>query len=277
MPSVLPLALGLLLATSEDAPTAAPDAGANDAAATAPATAPAAPPVVTSTETAPSTAPAPGVSATPTTESTTTEPTGPTVATAMWSVGGGAVFGNGLVASSAVERRLLPWLWIHVAGSGGGAQGGTLAGGIGTRTPGETTTNQTDLSASLTGGLRFQLVDDVQIVRPSLVVGVRGNVDRRTTDEEGTREVGDTTTPFSSSTTLTTMGVDAFGGALVDFSLLPWLALRFSTDVASVGLVNEDRTTLATDGDEESESSSSTQRLRGGLSIEPGVSLQAFF
>lgn len=252
-----------------DVPVSATSPEAAVESATTPATTATVPPAPATPATAPTTA-------APTTTTTPTAAPVPDVATAMWSVGGGAVFGNNVVAIGVVERRLAPWLWVYGAGSGGNALAGTgvLVSGTGSETDDTTST----VAAQLRTGVRFQLFDDHAFARPSLVLGLAGNVERRTFTTEGTRDVAGTQTPFSSSAITDTAGAEVFGGALVDFSLLPWLALRFSTDIGGVGVFSTTRTELATsEGEQDRETTSSFSGTRADLSLRPALSLQAFF
>lgn len=201
-------------------------------------------------------------------------------ATADWSVGAGAAFGNNLLASAVVERRLVSWLWVFAAGGAGGdflPGNGTV--NIAGQPPSETTTTSSSLSARLATGLRMQLVDDTAFARPSLVVGVAAGMNQLDFTSEGTRQgIENQEVTTSTTTASTTTNADLFGGAMVDFTLLPWLALRFSTDIVSVGLRTVERSTLATSpGEADVNLTSKSEGFAGRFLLAPAMAVQAFF
>lgn len=197
----------------------------------------------------------------------------PRLVDAGWSVG--AAIGRGSLTAD-VERRLVGRVWL-----GGNLRAGTSSDDI-TQTTDQlgAPTSVTDAATSawsVGGGLRFrlQLLPDDTFLRPSLFLGGSIAVDNFTREDVQTELGVSAVSLTSASTTVTTAGNF---GVMLDFTLLPWLALRASSSLVQGGY-RSTTSSVSFEQEDTAPSSSSTTGggWYGGLQLEPAVGLQAFF
>jgi hypothetical protein len=197
----------------------------------------------------------------------------PRVADAGWSVG--ASIGPGAV-TAALERRLAGRVWGSLS----------LATDMSSDTvddtveqPGEPSVTTDNVVSGLNAGgalrFRLQLVPDDAFLRPSLFLGA--GIDVATQNREG--QQADPSAPlltFKRDSFTTTVEGDF--GVLLDFTLLPWLALRASSSLVHGGYRS---TTTSEQLQEEGAGTQATTTHRnglfGGVQLQPAVGLQAFF
>jgi hypothetical protein len=143
-----------------------------------------------------------------------------------WSVGAGVQLSSSLAPSAAVERKLWEQGWLLVDASASVAKVPS--------TVIEATTNESlQWSAGGSVGLRLQLVEDSSRIRPSVLVVAALNGSSNEQLTTGTTPSVDTDVAFSLLSRRQTLTAGARVGGLIDFELLPWLALRFSSSVLS--------------------------------------------
>lgn len=197
----------------------------------------------------------------------------PGVAEAGWSVGAGASFGG---VAAIVERRIIGPVWVGLSfGAGMGSNDSSFL----FVQPGSPNVTVGEQSSSWNAGadlrFRLQLVADDAFVRPSLFLGA--GIDRVSqTTGSTTIEPGETNITFSNETVFTRTQGEL--GALLDFTLLPWLAFRASSSVVNAGYQSQ---TSSSTTEQAGEPTLTNTGLGGGffagVQLQPAVSLQAFF
>lgn len=187
-----------------------------------------------------------------------------------WSVGAGLQLSSSLAPSAAVERRLWEQGWLLVDASASIARAPTsVSEGA--------TIESFQWIAGASVGLRFQLVEDSSLIRPSVLVlaALNGSSNEQLTT--GTPSL-DTDLSLAVLTRRQALTAGARVGGLIDFELLPWLALRFSSSVVSGDVTqnwSQTRTRVADQAAVETEDEGLA--FSAGLSLSPALTLQAFF
>ncbi|HEY1098732.1 MAG TPA: hypothetical protein VGF99_07380 [Myxococcota bacterium] len=197
----------------------------------------------------------------------------PTVATSSWSIGGGVGVGGPV---AAVERRLVGPVWLGLSlgaglDDGEGSQTLTQAGDA----PIEIAEERSGWNASADVRFRLQLVPDDSFVRPSLFLGAGVAANAGTANGLETRPGETDVTTVSDSFSLSSNGNF---GAVVDVALLPWLALRASSSLVSVGYTSTVSTVrIEQEGAATIANDSTSGGLYARLDLRPAISVHAFF
>ncbi len=191
-------------------------------------------------------------------------------------MGAGLIQLGGLSGQAVLERRLWDRGWLLVGATAGAesTEAAAVVGlGVDATDASSAATQVVDSRAAVSLGVRVQLVGDDLPIRPSLFGSVLGGIssNEQLFEASGGESDGVLTRQWTTS-------ADLQLGGMIDFELLRWLSLRFSSAVVSGSVARISREVITQETQaEEDNSAGSGFRSAVGLTLTPSIQLQAFF